>query len=160
MFSVVAVARVRVRGSLDGTYNAAPARRRHSGTLRPRASQTFFVTTLLSVENDIFVTMKRGLVVFLTMCVFAIAMVPRDRRAVNPDEQEKSKDEGAVVVCAAATPCAWSVYRPIVKIIDLNITNSYCKCSADSECERYEDDVNANTIVYRCRKRQQRTTDS
>ncbi|KAJ8721991.1 hypothetical protein PYW08_004393 [Mythimna loreyi] len=100
--------------------------------------------------------MKRGLVVFLAMCALAIAMVPRDRRAVNPDEQEKPKADQTV--CAHSTPCAWSVYKPGLRIIDLNITNTYCICSADTECVYDEDDV--NSIVFRCRAPKQRTSDS
>ncbi|KAJ0176723.1 hypothetical protein K1T71_007902 [Dendrolimus kikuchii] len=94
--------------------------------------------------------MMRGLLIFFAMCTFTVAMVPRDRRAVN-DEQTVTPTTKSVQICAENTPCGWSIYKPMTKIIELNIKNTYCDCDISKVCTIYEDNLSANAYVHKCR---------
>uniref|UniRef100_A0A2A4J1T6 Uncharacterized protein n=1 Tax=Heliothis virescens TaxID=7102 RepID=A0A2A4J1T6_HELVI len=96
--------------------------------------------------------MKRGLLVFLAVCAFAVAMVPRNRRAVNTEEEE-APPKDTVRTCAPQTPCAWSIYDPRNKLIQINITNTYCICGEGTACLVIEDDTATKAFVHKCRDR-------
>lgn len=95
----------------------------------------------------------------LVACAFAAAMIPRDRRAVNPEDEEAMRTESTTTsttekpkeICAPQTPCAWSIYKPFIKMIDFNFTNTYCDCGPGTVCQITEDDGTVNAYVYRCR---------
>ncbi|KAM3965268.1 uncharacterized protein ACR2FA_000652 [Aphomia sociella] len=98
--------------------------------------------------------MTRGLLLLLAFCALAAAMVSRERRAVNTEDEEGTKISTTtqqVIYCEPQTPCAWSVYKPGLKFLAVNITNSYCICTPDTICQEHEDDTNVNAFVYRCR---------
>ncbi|KAI5644358.1 hypothetical protein NE865_03727 [Phthorimaea operculella] len=94
--------------------------------------------------------MRTSLAVVLTLCAFAAAMVPMERRILNPEEAPiSSTGSQGKVICSTTTPCAWSTYNE-VKIIESNITNSYCSCSTETECKPWKEDISGKVITYRC----------
>lgn len=104
--------------------------------------------------------MKQSLIVLFVLCGFVAAMVPRDRRAVNTEDEELFKSQSTTMasdtanqpmICAKQTPCGWSIYRPISKYIEMNITNTYCICSATENCVVTDDDSTINAYIHHCR---------
>ncbi|RVE52138.1 hypothetical protein evm_003211 [Chilo suppressalis] len=97
----------------------------------------------------------------LVIAIFLIvgastASVLRDERAVSTEEEHgntptPSSSSTAKAICAPHTPCAWSMYKPVIKFIEINVTNSYCECDKGLECIINEDDVSVSAYVYRCR---------
>ncbi|XP_049873402.1 uncharacterized protein LOC126371968 [Pectinophora gossypiella] len=102
--------------------------------------------------------MKSGLIL-LTICAFTAAMVAKERRAMNPDEEVHREVSSSTTttskppkICDPQTPCAWSTYQVTpAKFIDLNLTNSYCVCGPGTVCQENEDDVAVRAYIYRCR---------
>ncbi|XP_047533382.1 uncharacterized protein LOC125068321 [Vanessa atalanta] len=99
--------------------------------------------------------MNRVLIVLVAMCMFTVAMVPKNRRALNSEEEKtrRSSTENPTQICAPRTPCGWSVYKPVSKMIELNITNTYCHCGSKAECKVSEDDTGASALILRCKLR-------
>ncbi|KAL4707814.1 hypothetical protein ACJJTC_001760 [Scirpophaga incertulas] len=103
--------------------------------------------------------MKQEFLLLLVVCVFAAAMVPRQRKAVNTDEGKLSTDSSSststatseVKICAPQTPCGWSIYKPIIKFIETKVMNSYCKCADGFVCTIDEDDLSVSSYVHHCR---------
>ncbi|XP_026761765.1 uncharacterized protein LOC113520587 [Galleria mellonella] len=97
--------------------------------------------------------MARGTLFLLAFCALAAAaMVSRERRAVNTeDQQEPISTTTQRLICEPQTPCAWSIYKPGLKYLTQNLTNSYCVCSADTVCQVNEDDTSVNAYIHRCR---------
>ncbi|KAJ2949119.1 hypothetical protein O0L34_g6060 [Tuta absoluta] len=94
--------------------------------------------------------MKTSIAVLITLCAFAAAMVPLERRILNPEEAPISTTASqGKVICSLATPCAWSTFNE-AKIIEFNITNSYCSCSTETECKPWKEDISGKVITYRC----------
>ncbi|XP_034832160.1 uncharacterized protein [Maniola hyperantus] len=99
--------------------------------------------------------MKRTLFIILVVCTLStMAAVPKQRRAIDPDEEENKTPSTAspAETCAPHTPCGWSVYHAQSKIINMNITNTYCKCASGTTCEVGEDDPAASAYVLKCKK--------
>ncbi|KAL0883277.1 hypothetical protein ABMA27_016697 [Loxostege sticticalis] len=92
--------------------------------------------------------MRVELILLLALCALTTAMVTKDKRASST---KANSAEGKVRVCQRTTPCAWSMYKPHIRIIDQVINNTYCICSADTKCVITEDDTTVNTYVHRCR---------
>ncbi|XP_026327615.1 uncharacterized protein LOC113235907 [Hyposmocoma kahamanoa] len=104
--------------------------------------------------------MKRLLIV-LALCALTAAMVPRERRALNTEEEPAPRPTTTAKpkeICQRHTPCAWSVYKPFTKIIEYNITNTYCECSPDRACQIEEDDTSVNSYILRCLPLEQQET--
>ncbi|CAG4965275.1 unnamed protein product [Parnassius apollo] len=101
--------------------------------------------------------MKGQLLIIFAAITFSAAMVPKLRRAVNMDEDEEflksvsSTSEKSKEICMPQTPCAWSIYKSRQKIIDTQITNTYCHCGAGTTCQINEDDANVGAFIHRCR---------
>ncbi|XP_059050758.1 uncharacterized protein LOC131845681 [Achroia grisella] len=97
--------------------------------------------------------MTRGILLLLAFCAFAAAaMVNRERRAVNTeDQQEPSLLTSQRLICEPQTPCAWSIYKPGPKYLTLNLTNTYCVCATGTVCQIHEDDTSVNAYIHRCR---------
>ncbi|PZC79552.1 uncharacterized protein LOC110374731 [Helicoverpa armigera] len=95
--------------------------------------------------------MKQGLLVLIAVCAVAVAMVPRNRRAVDTEEVE-DKAENTTRTCAPQTPCFWAIYDQHSKVIQINLTNTYCVCGDGTVCKMIEDDSTTNALVHKCRK--------
>ncbi|CAG9786634.1 unnamed protein product [Diatraea saccharalis] len=54
-------------------------------------------------------------------------------------------------ICARSTPCAWTIYRPVIKFIEENVTNAYCVCAKGMVCTIDEDDTSVSAYVHRCK---------
>ncbi|XP_050350736.1 uncharacterized protein LOC126773699 [Nymphalis io] len=99
--------------------------------------------------------MNRVLIVLVAMCMFTAAMVPKDRRALNSEKEKMihSSTKKPHEICAPQTPCGWSVYRPASKMIEINITNTYCHCQPDYVCKISEDEKDVSAYILRCTPR-------
>ncbi len=96
--------------------------------------------------------------ILFAVFAFTAAMVPRERRAVNTEEEgelprpQTSTTQKPQEICEPQTPCAWSIYKQINHNIDFNYTNEYCICAPNTTCVITEDDTQANAFVHKCRK--------
>ncbi|KAG7308783.1 hypothetical protein JYU34_006016 [Plutella xylostella] len=120
------------------TYSGAARGGRHSSSnLRARHSPAL--------------DMKLWLALALAGALALAAALPRTRRAL-PEQSGESTSKPRQA-CAHQTPCGWSIYKPQSRIIELNVTNTYCVCEPGLSCVVTEDDTTAFAYVYHCRSR-------
>ncbi|CAH0715667.1 unnamed protein product, partial [Brenthis ino] len=94
--------------------------------------------------------MNRALFILLALCTLTAALVPRHRRAINTEDENGATSSKPIEICAPRTPCGWSIYRPGVKLIEVNITNTYCVCGVGQICRITVDDENTSAFVHHC----------
>ncbi|XP_012551044.1 uncharacterized protein LOC101742173 [Bombyx mori] len=110
--------------------------------------------------------MRQSILLILAVCAFAAANVPKDRLQVTDTAQPTTQTTEATettgtaemtqasgnkpIICAPTTPCAWTVYSPVSKMIQTNMTNRFCICSADTTCAITEDDTEVHAYIHRC----------
>lgn len=46
------------------------------------------------------------------------------QRAINSEDVMETTTKETKKICADTTPCAWSIYKPITKIIEYNLENT------------------------------------
>ncbi|XP_045447951.1 uncharacterized protein LOC123656287 [Melitaea cinxia] len=95
--------------------------------------------------------MNRILIALLVTCALTAAMVPRHRRDIHKDKVNEGTEPEEF--CAPTTPCAWGIYNPTTKHIELNVTNTYCVCQQGELCLVAENDKTANAFIYQCQHR-------
>ncbi|XP_038209956.1 uncharacterized protein LOC119830860 [Zerene cesonia] len=89
----------------------------------------------------------KALIILLALASFTAAMVPRNRRAINVEEENKMK------ICAPSTPCAWSIYQPGNKDVQFYLVpNTYCNCDVGESCQMSQDGATTNELIHRCKR--------
>lgn len=86
----------------------------------------------------------------LTLEVDGAAIVVK-RRAISAEDTSTSSEKEPKE-CHNNTPCGWAVYKPSSRRMDYYIRN-VCRCPAEKECLKSEDDLSVNAYVYRCKVR-------
>ncbi|XP_061715953.1 uncharacterized protein LOC133524118 [Cydia pomonella] len=93
--------------------------------------------------------MKR-LLLLVALCTFAVAMVPRQRRAMEDNQSLASIQKP---ICESKTPCGWLFYKDNIEYIHerWERTNDYCICASNLTCQEDENDTTGKAIIKRCK---------